>query len=352
MQYIAFDSHKKYTQVRVENADGSEVRECRIEHARGAITAFLRTVQRGSPVAIETIGNWYWIVDEIEAAGCRPRLVQARKAKLMMACVNKTDKLDAKGLNLLQRNGTLPEVWIPPGALRDQRELPRTRMLLVRMRTQLKNRIHALLAKYGLEVKEVTDLFGVRGRQLIDERRALLPTETRFVLGELLEQLDQVCVRIDRVERRVAEVFSENTDLRRLRTLPGVGPILGTVIWLEIGEVGRFATCEHLASYAGTTPRVHSSGGKTRYGSLRSDVNRYLKWAFAEAANSVALNVRRGVHRHAAKLYGRIRKAKGHAKAVGAVARHLAEAAFWMLSRQEDYRDPSLASVSGSSTRA
>ena len=126
------------------------VREARIEHDRGAFSQFLERCEHGSSVAVETIGNWYWIVDEIEAAGCRPKLVHAPKAKLMMGMINKTDKLDARGLNQLQRNGTLPVVWIPPGELRDQRDLPRTRMVLVQQRTRLKKRIHATLAKYAL----------------------------------------------------------------------------------------------------------------------------------------------------------------------------------------------------------
>ena len=86
-------------------------------------------------------------MDEIEATGFIPRLVHARKAKLMLGMINKTDTLDARGLNRLQRTGTLPIVWIPPGALRDQRDLPRTRLGLTRERTRLKNRIHATLAK-------------------------------------------------------------------------------------------------------------------------------------------------------------------------------------------------------------
>ena len=65
-------------------------------------------------------------MDESEAAGQVPQLVHARKAKLMLGMGNKTDTLDARGLNRLQRTGTLPTVWIPPGALRDQRDLPRT----------------------------------------------------------------------------------------------------------------------------------------------------------------------------------------------------------------------------------
>src|SRR5262245_17529534 len=141
MEYIAFDAHKHYTLASVVTPDGQLVREERIEHDRGTLREFLERCERGSPVAVETIGNWYWIIDEIEAAGCMPRLVHARKAKLMMGEINKTDKLDARGLNRLQRSGTLPTVWIPPGEVRDQRDLPRTRMVLVRQRTQLKNRI-------------------------------------------------------------------------------------------------------------------------------------------------------------------------------------------------------------------
>ena len=118
-------------------------------------------------MAVETVGNWYRIVDEIEEAGMMPRLVHARKAKLMLAMVNKTDKLDARGLNRLQRSGTLPAVWIPPPELRDQRELPCTRMVFSQSRTRLKNRIHATLAKYALSVEGVSDLFGKKGRELL-----------------------------------------------------------------------------------------------------------------------------------------------------------------------------------------
>src|SRR5262249_20851585 len=91
-----------------------------------------------------------------------------------------TDKLDAHGLNQLQRHGTLPTVWIPPGERRDQRDLPRTRMVLVRQRTQLKNRIHAALAKYALHDLEVSDLFGAQGRDLLRQRLALPPPHTAY----------------------------------------------------------------------------------------------------------------------------------------------------------------------------
>ncbi len=267
MEYIAFDAHKHYTLASVARPDGRLVREQRLAHERGAFRQFLARCEPGSPVALETVGNWYWIVDEIEGAGCLPRLVHARKAKLMMGMINKTDKLDARGLNQLQRNGTLPMVWIPPGALRDQRDLPRTRMVLVRQRTQLKNRIHAALAKYALHDLEVSDLFGAQGRDLLRQRLALLPPHTAYATQHLLEQVEELDRRVRGFEHRMQTVFKVTPEIQLLLTVPSVGPILAVVIALEVGDLARFATAEKLAAYAGTTPRVHASGGQD---SLRS----------------------------------------------------------------------------------
>jgi transposase len=169
-----------------------------------------------------------------------------------------------------------------------------------------------------------------------------LPEQTRWVSGQLVLQLDFVSQQVRELEQRLNDLVEVTTEMQWLLTMPGVGVILAATIALEIGAVSRFPSAEHLASYAGTTPRVHASGGKVRYGPLRTDVNRYLKWAFAEAANSVAVNHRCCPDRHVSQLYGRIRAKKGHPKAIGAVARHLAEAAFHVLRNQQRYRDPLL----------
>jgi transposase len=297
-------------------------------------------------VAVETTGNWYWIVDEIEAAGMVPRLVHARRAKMMMASVNKTDKLDCFGLNRLQRTGTLPTVWIPPAKIRDLRDLPRTRMVLTRQRVRLKNRIHATLAKYGITIDGASDAFGKRGRQELEAKLALMPKHSRFCVERLLEQIDEVQEQIKRLEDRMKKAFRTSRELELLQTMPGVGFILGIVILLEVGEVSRFPAASRLASYAGTTPRVHASGDRVRYGHLRPDVNRYLKWAFVEAANVICLTHRRSPYRHVSRLYLRVRRRKGHQKAIGAVARHLSEATYWILTKGESYREPQQHAVS------
>ena len=125
-----------------------------------------------------------------------------------------------------------------------------------------------------------------------------------------------------------------------LKTLPCVGTILSMVLMLEIGRVDRFPTAGHLASYAGLVPRVHSSGGHTRMGQVCGNVNRNLKWAFVEAANLVVLNQRKLSGTHVVRLYQRIKRAKNHQKAAVAVARHLAEAAWSVLTKLESYREP------------
>src|SRR4030095_1248672 len=177
MEYIALDVHKKYTWARVENRQGDRLYESRLQHAHGTIKNFVNR----------------WTVGSAVAVGAKPTLVNARFAKLMMGMVNKSDKLDAKGMNRLQRTGTLPTVWIPPSLVRDARELPRTRMVLSRQRTQLKKLVHATLGKYGYTVEGASDAFGKKGRQIVAELMAKLPPHTEQALERVLDQLDHVC---------------------------------------------------------------------------------------------------------------------------------------------------------------
>jgi len=339
-EYISFDSHKRYTLMEREDIKTGKTVQLRVEHAHGAILGCLRGRQPGTPVAVEATGNWYWIVDEIELAGLQPKLVHPRKAKLMMGMINKTDKLDVHGFNRLQRNGTLPTVWIPPRELRDQREITRGRMVMTSHRTRLKNRIQSTLSRYGWAGTDASDPYGKKARVQLNEGIQQLPPETSQMTAALLKQLDFVQDQIDETEKRIRGLVRDTPDMDLLRTLPGIGWILAAVVGLEIGEIGRFASAERYASYSGTTPRVHASGDKMRFGRLRNDVNRYLKWAYVEAAHSVCLQRRVIPLRHVSRLYERIRKRKGHPKAIGAVARHLAEATFHVLTRREPYRDP------------
>jgi transposase len=138
----------------------------------------------------------------------------------------------------------------------------------------------------------------------------------------------------------MTEIFSPCVQTQWLKSLPGVGDTLAVVIWTELGTIERFGRAEQLASYCGLVPRENSSGGKIRFGAVRRDVNVYLKWAFVEAANSALMNAERCGYGHISRLYQRLKPRRGHGKAKVAVARHLAEASFWMLKKGEPYREP------------
>jgi transposase len=281
-------------------------------------------------------------VDEIEQAGMRPLLVHAGKAKKMMGLINSTDRLSAHGLNTLQRTHALPTVWIPPMDLRDLRSLTRTRMVFTRQGSQVRNRFHAILAKYNQQLDEYSDIFAPGAREELERRLKLLPKWTYIAAREQLDYIDHFAEEVEYFNIKIAEAFEGNDDVDILDTLPGVGKILAVIIWLEVGDVSRFPRSASLATYAGTTPRLHDSGKKRRLGQVRVDVNRYLKWAFVEAANANCLNRRRGngPNRHVTHLYERVRRRKNHSKAIVAVARHLAEATYWMLTKHEPYMDP------------
>src|SRR5437764_11535893 len=130
-QFIGCDAHKRYSVFVAVNEQGQAGQAMRIAHDRGLYREFLGQLPQGSVIALEATGHYGWLVDEMERMGHRPRLANPLEAKRRMGKTNKADKLDATGLAVLLRNGTLPEVWIPAGELRDQRELLRMRIFLV-----------------------------------------------------------------------------------------------------------------------------------------------------------------------------------------------------------------------------
>jgi len=336
---IGCDAHKKFSVFVAIDEKGHVGEAQRVMHERQIYREFLARLPAGSAIAVEASGSYSWLVDEMERSGHQPKLCSPLEAKRRMGLTNKTDKLDARGLAILLRNGTLPEVWIPPSELRDQRELVRMRIFLVHLRTRVKNRIHGTLARFNVQVPGA-DLFGVECRRQLGVRLPELPLHSREAVEQELATLDFLETEIESAERRLEAIMKVSAEADLLKTLPCVGKILSMVLMLEIGRVDRFPSAAHLASYAGLVPRVQSSGGRTRMGQVCGNVNRNLKWAFVETGNLIVINQRRLSGTHVVRLYQRIKRARNHQKAVVAVARHLAEAAWWVLTRQEVYREP------------
>ena len=210
-QFIGCDAHKKFSVFVAMNERGEYGRAIRVDHDRERFRAFLAKLPPGSQVALETSGSYYWMVDEFERAGHQAHLAHARTAKRRMEGRHKTDERDTRGLAMLLRNGTLPEVWIPPRELRDQREMFRLRMCLVEARSQVKNRIHGTLLRYNVALK-AKDIYGVGGRQELASRLAELPEWTRQSVLKQLETVDYLQLQISDCEQLLESLLESNVD--------------------------------------------------------------------------------------------------------------------------------------------
>ena len=329
-----------------------------MDHDRGEVERFLTTLEPASLVALEACGSWMWMSDVIEKAGHVPLLADPGKARKLRPGSNKTDERDAENLCMLTLNESLPRVYIPSSAIRDLRGLVRTRLGIRKQQSGFKHRIHGYLNQYAAkdwveqeEDVDVHDWFSMKARAHLLKAIDRLPGATREAMRQqffaVLELEQHVKTLEIAIEARVAQLGW----LRLLRTLPGVGLVLGATIWLEIADVKRFPSAPNLAGYCGLVPTNYGTGGKNWRGPTPKSCNHYLKWAFVEAANVIVAHKKTMLdkHPHVVLLYERVKattKIPGKAKV--AVGRHLAESAWWILTKKEAYREPTSAQVTSS----
>src|SRR4051794_38420323 len=183
----------------------------------------------------------------------------------------------------------LPEAWIAPPQVREWRELVRYRAKLVGLRSGLKAQAHAVLAKHGLVVP-MSDLFGVGGRKLLAH---LCTTDTRFrsAYGQRIESLvvlvDALTCEIDDHADTIAGMFADHAGYRAIQQLPGIGPVLAAIFVAEIGDVHRFSSAAHLASWCGVTPRHRESDTTVRRAPITKQGNKLVRSAAIEAAQKL-----------------------------------------------------------------
>jgi len=178
---------------------------------------------------------------------------------------------------------------LPDPTVRAERERARFRLHLVRHRTALKNRIHATLIAFGHPVP-VSDLFGIAGRELLAS--LAIPEPWATTLARSLHVVDELDGQISACERELRAMGADHPDIELLRTIPGVGRVLGYTIASEVGEIGRFSSAKKLAGYTGLCPLVRQSGGRDDRGPLAKNGPKYLRWALIEAATHAARHPR------------------------------------------------------------
>src|SRR5215510_11570523 len=166
MIYVGIDLHRKRSQIAALDEQGRELLSRRVANDPEALKAILGELGGELQVALEATYGWEWLADLLEAEGHELHLSHPLRTKAIAAARVKTDAVDARTLAHLLRTDLLPEAYVAPRELRDLRELLRHRIVLTRMRTALKNRVHALLARQGIQHGHA-DLFGLGGRRFL-----------------------------------------------------------------------------------------------------------------------------------------------------------------------------------------
>ena len=333
MLYVGLDLSRKKLDFAACRPDGGLVEEAAVPPDADGLAGLVRRLGDDPVVAvIESMNGARFVHDQLELGGWDVRIADAVKAKGLAPLACKTDRIDAAVLAELARRDLVPEIWLPDPRVRGERELARFRLHLVKHRTALKNRVHAILIAHGI-TNPTSDLFGIEGRRLLD--RLDLPEPWRSTTSAAVKLIDALDQQIDRCEGELRALGAEHPYVRLLMTLPGVGWVLAFTIASEIGDIGRFASPTKLIGYSGLTPSVAQSGDRDRRGPLRKNGPHYLRWALVEAAHTASRHptYKPILERHRA----RNGRKKGTKTAALTIARKLAEASWHMLTNDRPF---------------
>jgi len=285
MKYIGLDVHKQYSVACILDDESGEINHTRLNNLHSEFEKLFSEDSSQYKAVLEAGRSSYPVYDIIKGMADEIQMANPLRVKIIAWEAVKTDKIDAKTLAMLLHIGWIPKSHIREQDNRLQLYLLRHRLFLVRMRTMVKNNIHALVDRQAEPIRKShpanTDLFGKTGRQWLDS--IILPPEEARLLGNLLELLDKQEELIKNSDRWINDLFKLDPVAQHLATIPGIGKFLALMIRTEIDDISRFPKVEKLHCYAGLVPSTSSSGGKTYHGKMIRNCNKWLKYALIEA---------------------------------------------------------------------
>src|SRR5213075_956914 len=328
MLYAGLDLSRKRLDFHLLDGEGATVEVGAAPPDADGLLGLTRQLDRHrEPIhaAIESMNGARFVHDRLEIA-------DAQKVKGLAPLACKTDRIDAWVLAELARRDLVPAIWLPDPRVRAERERARWRLHLVRHRSSLKQRVHAVLLTHGKPCP-VTDLFGVRGRQLLAQLE--LPEPWQATIEASLRLIDELEREITDSERELRRLGADHRYVPLLLTVPGIGWVLAYTIAAEIGDIERFATPNKLTGYTGLCPRVVQSGDRDRRGPLTKHGPQYLRWALLEATMHA---LRHPVYSERyQRTERRLGKQRGAKVAQIEVARRLTHAIWHMLTANEPF---------------
>lgn len=337
MIHIGIDHHKKVSHVVAMDDVGKILWDGELASKKEAFASLKNSLPQDEAMQCVLEAGWNWgvLYDALEELEMNPLLANPLKMRLIAETFTKTDKIDATTHAIILKAGLTPLVHVPPKAVRDQKNLLRQRMWLVRLQTAIKNRIHALLGRSHLEPPERTDLFGSRGRAWMNALN-LSELDGKLLKADL-ELFDNVRSQIRQTEQWIEETLKANDYIPILESFPGVGKILAALMALEIDTIERFAAPGKFCCYSGLVNSTYQSGGrgtKPFHGGLIPTCNHHLRYAFIEAAWTAVR-----VSPYFGAFFKRLKARKGAHDAIGAVARRMSEITWHCLKKKRNYEE-------------
>jgi transposase len=332
--YVGVDVHKKVCRAAMVNEEGEVVDEYSFKNSPPGIEDFASRMEpfKGEVSAVleSTANLWIRLYDSLEERGIRVVLSNPYKTRLIAEAKIKTDKVDARILAQLLRADMLPLCYVPNKTQRERRQFIRHRIKLVKMRTEVKNRIHSLLDRHGLRCPYKT-LFSKGGVEWL--RGLSLGFTDDAVLRSDLALLEALDGQIAYMEATIAAVAVTDERVKLLMTMPGLGYFAASLMVAEICDINRFRSDRRLVSWVGLAPGVHQSGDKTYGGRITKQGNKLVRWVLVEAARNACRYDDRF-----REFYERYSRRHGGQKAVVAVAHEMLRIVWFMLKRGEPYR--------------
>jgi transposase len=329
-KFIGIDLHSNNSVVVITDEEDRVVYQKRLPNDPEVIEAALAPHREEAVgVVVESTYNWYWLIDGLMDRGYQVHLAHTTAIKKYEGLKYSGDFADAAYLAQLLRLGLLPEGYIYPREQRAARDLARKRMQLVRQCTAQVLAIEGILMRQTGARKSSNAIKRLSAEQV--EELALVPdaalaVQANRAVSEVLQQ------QIEVLEQRLKERVSLSPEHRLLRTVPGIGEVLATVIMLEAGPVARFAEVGNFASYCRCVDTQRESNGKKKGEGNGKNGNKYLAWAFVEAANFALRYCPQ-----AKSFYERKKRKTNGVVAIKALAHKLARACYHMLREQKPF---------------
>ena len=298
----------------------------RLNAVLSALSPFKGTLKG---VVIESTYNWYWLVDGLQEHGYEVHLANPSAIKQYEGLKHTDDRWDSFWLAHMLRLNILPEGYIYPKEERPVRDLLRRRLLFVRHRTAHILSLQSMITRNlgtAMSCRAIKGLSGEDAEGLFDSPYLVLAAKNNIYAICFLTE------RIKRIEKEVKSVVKLREEFKWLMTVPGIGDILALTIMLEVGDINRFAKVGDYSSYCRCVKSERLSGGKKKDENNKRNGNRYLAWAYVEAAN---FTIR--FSPDAQRFYQRKMAKANRIVAIKALSNKLARASYYLMRDQVAY---------------